>query len=418
MNTKLTSKIPFTIWILLSGLYITQRLGLGFIWISGVAILRSLGLPMAYLGGVYLLGIFWVLKFLWAPLVDSLGTYRDWILITQSGMVLTLITMGFMDVSRHFYIVFCLCALLAFLSATQDIATDGLALRLLLPEARGMGNGIQTAGGLFGYLIGGGVVLIAYPRIGWQGCMSLLAVCTAGSLVTVFLFQSTAMAIPSCNRTGGVTLRRCLRFWQTPGHGNWLVMLSLYPLGSGLGYALMTPWLVDTGWSMDRVAMLMSIAGSLIGVLTSLATGWLINRTGRRPVMIGTCIGQLAGLAALLAPMSAWVHDTGTCIAYGLFFISLSPITVILSTLMMDYASQESPATDYALQFGLFSLMMVAISALGTALAGFIGYQRVVMLALAISMLALVKLLRFAPLKNKKDIVSPQRHKEKKENAV
>ncbi|WP_320042651.1 MFS transporter [uncultured Desulfobacter sp.] len=259
---------------------------------------------MTYLGGVYLLGVFWVLKFLWAPLVDRLGTCHDWILVTQSGM----------------------------------------------------GNGIQAAGGLLGHLIGGGVVLLLYPSIGWQGCMSLLAICTAGSLVTVFLFKSAAVAIPSCNCSRGVTLRRRLRFWKTPGHGNWLVMLLLYPLGNCLGYSLMTPWLVDAGWSMDRVGMLMSIAGSLIGVPASLATGWLIRRAGRRSVMIGTCIAQLAGLGALLAPMGAWVHETGTCIAYGLFFISLSPVTVILSTLMMDYASRESPATDYALQFGLFWL--------------------------------------------------------------
>ena len=67
------------------------------------------------------------------------------------------------------------CAVLAFLSSTQDIATDGLSRRLLSEKERGLGNGIQSAGGMLGNLLGGGAVLMAYPYLGWKGCMVILA---------------------------------------------------------------------------------------------------------------------------------------------------------------------------------------------------------------------------------------------------
>ena len=39
----------------------------------------------------------------------------------------------------------------------------------------GLGNGIQSAGGMIGNLLSGGAVLMAYPYLGWKGCMAILA---------------------------------------------------------------------------------------------------------------------------------------------------------------------------------------------------------------------------------------------------
>ena len=51
----------------------------------------------------------------------------------------------------------------------RTLPSIGLACRLLSPDERGVGNGIQIAGGLLGNMLGGGAVLLAYPHLGWHG---------------------------------------------------------------------------------------------------------------------------------------------------------------------------------------------------------------------------------------------------------
>ena len=65
-------------WSLLFSLYATQYVGISFLLVALVAILRSQGMPLEKLSIVYSLGIFWVFKFLWAPLIDRFFIASIW----------------------------------------------------------------------------------------------------------------------------------------------------------------------------------------------------------------------------------------------------------------------------------------------------------------------------------------------------
>jgi len=91
-------------WSLLFSLYATQYVGISFLLVALVAILRSQGMPLEKLSIVYSLGIFWVFKFLWAPLIDRFslrrfGHYRIWLLTLQAAMIINLFILGLYDLS-------------------------------------------------------------------------------------------------------------------------------------------------------------------------------------------------------------------------------------------------------------------------------------------------------------------------------
>ena len=396
---------PLSTWLLLASLYATQNLGLGFFWIALVAIMRQQGFPLERLGVIYLLGLFWVIKFLWAPLIDRIdfgrfGHYRGWLLITQAGMVLCLVIIGCFDIATQFNAVFAGCTVLAFLSSTQDIATDGLSCRLFSAKERGLGNGIQSAGGMLGNLLGGGAVLMAYPYLGWKGCMAIMALCTSISLIQVLCYQEkTWTCKPQSSR---VLLSRFWCFWQTPGHKQWLILLLIYPVGNALVYAILTPMLVDIGWSMERIGIVMNILGSSISILTSLFTGWLLRKWARFTVLIGISIAYVIGLLTvalpIIGPPDAWRLNC----ALGACFLVHGGVYVLMSTMMMDRASQQTPATDFTLQFSVFFLVMNMAAAGSTVLAGRLGYLAVVMVAFGFACLALGLSLYFKPSAKKK----------------
>jgi len=380
------SSLPITTWALLGSLYVTQYLGIGFFMVALVAILREQGAPLEQVSLVYLLGLVWAVKFLWAPLVDRLGVarighFRGWLLVMQAGMVLTLLAIGTLDPLGDFARVYGLCLLLALFAATQDIATDGLACRLLPAAERGLGNGVQVAGQLLGNLLGAGGVLMAYPLVGWQGAMALLAAGTLVSLVQVLFFREPphgATPLPIAAVVG-----RIWTLWRRPGGGRWLLMLLLYPLGVSLAYALITPILVDAGWALERIGLLVNVLGGLLGVPAALVTGLSIRRYGRRPVMIGAALLQIPGIAILILPVQGATGELAVTLAVGLFFLLYNPVVAVVTTLMMDHASHASPATDYAAQYSLYMLFSILAVSAGTALAGQVGYLPILAAATA-----------------------------------
>ena len=371
-------------YALLASLYITQYLGFGFFFTALVAILRQQGVPLEQLSAIYILGLFWILKFLWAPLVDRisfgrLGRYRGWLIILQSLLVVTLVVIGLFDLTSQLSIILGLCMLVGLFSATQDIAADALSCCLLTPEERGLGNGIQVAGGLLGNIIGGGLMLMLYPTIGWFGSMLLLALGTAITLVQLWFFREPAsIAEHHADHAARARFRDLLIFFGRPGMWRWLILLLIYPLGVSTAYGVVTPLLVDVGWSLERIGFSINIVGSLIGMLSAVAVGWLIRRFGRKPVMFGTALAMGFGLLLLLGPALGVTDDLTVAAAIGVLFLLYSPASAVVATVMMDNARPSAAGTDFTLQYCVYTLVGLVAGGAGLALAGAFGYPAVI----------------------------------------
>lgn len=376
--------LPLKDWLLLASLYVTQFIGIGFFMIALVAILRQQGMSLQNISWVYGLGFFSVFRFLWAPLVDRWrlpgGHYRGWLLGLQSAMVLVLVAISRFDLQLHMFSIMSLCLLLAFLSATQDIAVDGLACKLLNNQTRGLGNGVQMAAGLLGNLIGGGLVLVFYQYWGWQYSMWLMATITALSLLQLLGFREPQQRTDL--QPIGFYLTRLWRFWHQGKQGLWFLMLLIYPLGVCLAHALIAPMLVDSQWSLAEIGFAMNVMGSLVGLTAALLTGVLIGRYGRKSALVAGAVLQMLAIAALIPPFAGFTHKALLWLSLSTFYLAYSPVLVVLACLMMDKASTHSPATDYSLQFSLYLLIGFVASALGTSLAAQFGYLQVLVVAL------------------------------------
>ena len=95
-------------------------------------LLRRDGADLHALAWLPLVGLPWVLKFLWSPVIDNrwrpaLGRRRSWILPMQGVVLACLLALAALGVSAAGAgVVVALMALASLASATQDIATDGL----------------------------------------------------------------------------------------------------------------------------------------------------------------------------------------------------------------------------------------------------------------------------------------------------
>lgn len=396
VNVAVLKDLPKTStrnWFLLIAIYITQYLPLGFFFVALVAILRQQGVPLEKLGLIYTIGMFWVFKFLWAPLIEKFnfgrfGHYRGWLLLAQTSVVITLFILSFQDINRDFNTIFVLCMVIGFLSATQDIAADALVYRLIPGHERGIGNSIQVGGAMIGNLFGAGAILMLYPTIGWQGCIYLLMACVALSVLQIIAFKEPSFGFE--HPTIGQSLKRLFSFWRREKGAHWCLCLIAYPLGVSLAYGLITPMLVDAGWGVARIGFVVNVIGSAIGIVGALGAGWSIRRYGRQFTIRLTVIMQLPGILLLALITQGVTGELAVAFMIAAYFLGHAPVSAVLYTLMMDHSSSRHPATDFALQYSIYSAVGFACAAIATVLAGQFGYLWVLLFAAASVFIAAV----------------------------
>ena len=135
---------------LLTALYLAQGLPYGFFTQALPVLLRSANLSLPQIGLANLLTLPWALKFIWAPSVDryhfkNTGLRKSWLVPLQLLSIVLYSALGFITLGAgELSLVLGAFLFTNLLAASQDVATDGLAVDILLPSERGWANGIQV----------------------------------------------------------------------------------------------------------------------------------------------------------------------------------------------------------------------------------------------------------------------------------
>jgi predicted MFS family arabinose efflux permease len=365
---------------LLAVVYASQFVPLAFFLYGLSAVLREREVALERIAFVQLLALVWVVKFAWAPLVDRygsrrLGHYRGWLLVVQTlltGAVVALVPVDVEDLP----LLVGIGAVIALLSATHDIAADAAAVRLLAPSERGVGNGIQRAGGYLGLMMGGGGVLIVYDRLGWGVAVAVLAILTALPLPVLLRWREDEVLPVAAPRLGG-SFRTLGSYFRRPGAARWaLVVLPLYYLGIATAYPLVTPMLVDAGWPLDRIGAVSIVGGGTAAVLASLASGALLTRLGRRHALVAFGLLEVVAILALFPLAQGQSGTLAGLAAVALLNIAYASAGTAVYTINMDWSRPGSAGSDFTVQDSLVHLCSLLAGAAGLGLAGILGYPR------------------------------------------
>lgn len=373
--------------ILLASLYCAQGLPSGLIAHALPALLRQHGVDLALIGLLKLLALPWLLKVLWAPWVDRLasrrlGHHRGWILPLQSLVILCVAGLALISPDRLFGDGFSwllgILLLVNLAASTQDIATDGLTVRLLPERWRGLGNSLQVGGYKLGMIASGSGLLLVIGALGWNQALALLAALTVLMTVPVLLFNERRVLAPALGLGPALSPRLLLDtyrgFLTQPGMALWLALVLTFKLGDALGSPMIKPMLVDQGWSTTALGQL-TLVTSLAGIAGAFIGGLGYARLGiwRALLLFGAM--QALGISALglLVERGAepiWVY--ALCI-FEQMADGMS--TVALFAGMMRMCRAGSEGADFTLQASTQILLAGLVGALSGALANALGYE-------------------------------------------
>lgn len=375
---------------LLGSLYLSQSIPFLFLYQALPVILRQQGLSLAAIGLLPLIVLPITLKFLWSPLIDrysftSLGHYRFWIIFLQLLVAGVTAICSLLNVSTSLPLVLLGMMVIAMGCASQDIATDALALGLLEPKERGLGNAIQTVGGSLGSMIGGGGMLILLSRWGWTASLLVLSVIMLVTLIPVLLHREKSrqpIIQSSDSSSSKLTQLRSyfkifLHFCQRPGMKIWLLILLLYNFGYSLSITMFRPLLIDLGLSLAEVGWLLGILGTSMVIFGSLIASLVITQLGRKRSLFIASSLSATGILTYALPTFGL---TQLPVLYGIVggtSLALGMVVTTAFTIMMDKSRLESAATDYAIQASLNTMGSLPAAAISGVIASITGYRGV-----------------------------------------
>ena len=361
-------------WLALSGLYIVQGLPHGFFGQAMPALMRKQGMDLAIIGLLSLLALPWALKFIWAPWLDRISLRkqefrRSWILTMNYSAVAVLVVIASQPLDlwtgQAMAVFVGLLLLLNTLMATQDIATDAMAVENLPPEQRGIGNGIQVAGYRVGMILAGGALVSLYPLLGWQNSLLLLALLMLLGSLPLWWFKPQPHVV---DRQPLWPL--WLGFFRLKYAAFWLLFLLVYKFGDAFGTPMIRPMLSDAGVTLEQMGLILGTVGFLAGLLGALGGGWLVGKLGRQSALLGFLLLEALALLSYLGLQPAagqtpdWLH---IYLAVIVEHIAGGMATAALFTVMMDRCREHCAAADYALQ----SCVVIIAGMLAGALSGF-----------------------------------------------
>ena len=175
--------------VLLGLLYFLQGIPYGFQTKFLPIFLRSYSLSLTLISITRLLSLPWLLKPLWAPLVDKFGEKISWVKYNLFGMALCYLLASWMPLNNVLLTVLVVAAL-NIMAATQDIAVDSLFVNHLAAKDIGLGNIAQVVGYKTGSLFGGGFLGWLSSSYPWQWLFLLLF---GLYVVSAFLVSSTLL---------------------------------------------------------------------------------------------------------------------------------------------------------------------------------------------------------------------------------
>ena len=351
--------------------------------------LREAGIDRSTIGFLSWVGLVYGFKWMWAPLVDRLslplltkllGRRRSWLMFAQCLVIVGLVGMGWGDPQRNLEPVVWCALLVAFGSATQDIALDAFRIESADTQRQAaLAATYQTGYRLAMIWAGAGVLWVAarasvvpvasadavanvYQHLSWQTAYWVMAASMSVGLLTVlYSAEPVAIKLPPA-RNAKEWLQSALvepfadfiRRYQGQAV-IILLLIAIYRISDVVMGIMANPFYVDMGYTKDEVAAVSKVFGVIMTLVGAFIGGILSMRLGvMRILMLGAVLSAATNL------LFAWLAGIGHDLTALIWVVSADNLASgIASAAFIAYLSGLTNVNYSATQYALFSSMML-----------------------------------------------------------
>jgi MFS family permease len=374
-------------------LYLAQSIPMSFFSTVVPVIMRMENYSLESIGYLQLIKLPWIIKFLWAPMVDrncsNTRQYRRWILASETFYAVVIFSIGFLNLETDFTSIIVLMVIAFTASATHDIATDAFAILILKERERSLGNSMQSAGNFIGTLMGSGVLLVIYHYWGWQYLLFSLAAFVLVVLIPVSLYRDREQKQPEQSRKN-ISPLEFVWFFRQKKIGGHLLLLFLFYSGLIGILTMVKPYLVDLGYSVKEIGFISGIFGTACGAAMTVPAGIFIRKVGlSKAVWVFPLINLM--VAFYFFGLTFTSHATYLIyIAVALLWSAYAMSSVFVYTLAMKIVRKGREGTDFTLQIVITHLSSLIIAVMSGKIADAVTYRGLFVLEIGMGLLLII----------------------------
>lgn len=353
------------------------------------------GLPILATGMLSLIGLPYVYRFIWGPVLDryslfSLGKRRSWILVTQITLMLGFNAMAWLSPIQSPGLMASLAFFLACLSATQDTAIDAHRVEYLPLTKHGLGASLAVLGYRIALLIAGGLALILAHNFGWAFTYRLMGfLMMIGVLATLLSKEPAHHAKESCGFIESF-VAPIKDLASQPALISLVLFIILYKLGEAFTTTtsgIVMPFLIQgLGFSLDTIGYVNKIIGISSILLGGLTAGVLLLRWSlfRALLVFGLLQAVTNLLFVALAIIGKNLSLFITAVVCDNFAAGMGSTALVV--LFMRLAKQPFTATQFSLLVAISSLPRIFSGPLAAVLQMQLGWTGLFQLSVILAL--------------------------------
>lgn len=375
-------------------LFLGFSAGLPLLLVFGTlsAWLARSGIDKSTIGFISWVALLYGLKVLWSPLVDRfriplmyrlLGQRRSWMLLAQCGVAGGLLLMSGSNPLSDLQLVVMAALLVAFASATQDIAIDAWRIEAMPTETQGAMAGTYQLGYRLGMLVAGGGAFSIAHYYSWPAAYSAMALFMLIGVMTTLLIPEPEHTISSDTWKDeqrvvqflqnshnwpeklrqmyawiiGAVVCPFTEFFKRNGHFALMILLfiGLFRISDISMGIMANPLYVDVGYSDLQIGLVTKTIGPIVTIVGALLGGALVVRYGIVSILM---LGAILVVATNLLFVLVALNPPGT------LFLSLvigadNLSAGIAGSAFIAYLSGLTNKAYTATQYALFSSLML-----------------------------------------------------------
>lgn len=339
-------------------------------------------------GMLSLLGLPYIYRFLWAPILDKfplirkVGRRRSWILATQIGLCVGFNIMAWMSPQTSPLYMAVLGFILSSLSATQDAAIDAYRVETLNESEFGLGASLATLGYRMALLVSGGASLLIAQYAGWANVYRIMGfLMLIGVVVTLWGDEDTNQQDDNQALATGFQktfIEPVRNLLSRPGIVSFCLFVIFYKLGEAFTTnisGIVMPFLIQgLGFSLTTIAYVHKILGFIALILGGLTAGFILLRYSLFQSLL--VFGLIQCVTNALFVMLAMVGKSTVLLAVAVssdnFAAGLGSTAIV--ALFMRFVDCRFTATQFSILVALASLPRVFSGPIGAFLQAHFGW--------------------------------------------
>ncbi len=366
------------------------------------------GVDLGAIGLFSLVGLPYSLKFIWSPLLDRfvppfLGRRRGWLVLTQAALILAIAAMALQQPKQALQFLAINALLIAFFSASQDIAFDAYRTDVLSPLEMGAGAAVTVLGYRIALLVTGALALILADQLSWPIVYLLMSVLMVIGLVSsLWAPEPKDQERPPSSLADAISLP-FLEFFQRSGFVRGILILLfivLYKLGDAFVNNMSKPFLLPNtglGFSQTEIGAIQGGMGLLATIVGTLAGGAILSKIGiNRSLWVFGILQAVSNLAYFV------LAQVGKDYSFLVITINIENFCAGLGTaafvaFLMSLCNPRFSATQYALLSSLMAVSRDILVAPAGTLAKATGWPMFFLISIVAALPGLLLLPVFAP---------------------